>query len=182
VLAIVAALGICSQIGRSVDVTEDRRNSFSPADERLLATLTQPLVITVKLAAEDPRYADLQRNVLGKLQRAMPSVAIVLAGSRRDFAGDAEAYGQIEYLYGNRSDVSRSTSPREILPLLYALAGTEPPAPMPSADYPGYPLVANADLTLLWFFFGLPLLIALAWWRSRQPPTVKSLAFEGGQP
>jgi len=30
--------------------------------------------------------------------------------------------GEIEYVYGNRSDVSRSTSPREILPLLYALA------------------------------------------------------------
>jgi hypothetical protein len=120
--------------------------------------------------------------VLGKLERALPNVSIVLAGVRQDQAEKSDAYGEIEYVYGGKSDVSRSTSPREILPLLYALAGTEPPAPMPSADYPGYPLVANADLTLLWFFFGLPLLIALAWWRSRQPPTVKSLAFEGGQP
>ena len=72
------------------------------------------------------------------------------------------------------SDVSRSTSPREILPLLYALAGTQRPAPVPGADYPGYPLVANADVALLWFFCGLPLLIALAWWRTRLPPTVKS--------
>jgi ABC-2 type transport system permease protein len=172
VLATIAALGICSQVGRSVDLTEDRRNSFSPADERLLANLTQPLVITVKLAAEDPRYADLQRNVLAKFQRVMPNVAIVLAGSRRDFAGDAEAYGQIEYVYGNRSDVSRSTSPREILPLLYALAGTQPPTPASSDEFPGYPLMANGDATLPWFFGGLPLLIALAWWLSRRPPPI----------
>jgi ABC-type transport system involved in multi-copper enzyme maturation permease subunit len=179
VLATIVALGPVTQIRTSVDVSEDRRNSFSPEDQKLLATLRLPLIITVNLAPEDPRYIDLRRNVLGKLERAMPNVSIVLAGVRHDQAGQSDAYGQIEYVYGGRSDVSRSTSPREILPLLYALAGTQRPAPLPGAEYPGYPLVANANLTLLWFFCGLPLLIALAWWRSRQPP--KSLAFGGGE-
>jgi hypothetical protein len=178
----IFALGIASQIRTSVDVSEDRRNSFAPSDQKLLATLRLPLAITVNLAPEDPRYIDLRRNVLGKLERAMPNVSIVLAGSRQDQAGKSDAYGEIEYVYGGRSDVSRSTSPREILPLLYALAGTQRPAPVPGADYPGYPLVANADATLLWFFCGLPLLIALAWWRSRQPPAVKFSELEGGQP
>ena len=170
----IFSLGIAAQIRTSVDVTEDRRNSFAPSDQKLLATLRLPLVITVNLAPEDPRYIDLRRNVLGKLERAMPNVSIVLAGSRQDQAGKSDAYGEIEYVYGGRSDVSRSTSPREILPLLYALAGTQQPAPVPGADYPGYPLVANADVALLWFFCGLPLLIALAWWRTRLPPAVKS--------
>jgi ABC-2 type transport system permease protein len=178
-LLTIAALGLATQIRTSVDVTEDRRNSFAPADQKLLATLRLPLTITVNLAPEDPRYIDLRRNVLGKIERAMPNVSIVLAGGS---AGSSDAYGQIEYVYDGRSDVSRSTSPREILPLLYALAGTKPPAPVPAAEYPGYPAVANADATLLWFLCGLPLLIALAWWRSRQPPTVKSLELEGGQP
>jgi hypothetical protein len=178
-LLTIMALGIASQIRTSVDVTEDRRNSFAPADQELLATLRLPLTITVNLAPEDPRYIDLRRNVLGKLERAMPDVLIVIAGGR---AGTSDDYGKITYVYGGRSDVSRSTSPREILPLLYALAGTKPPAPVPGADYPGYPLVANADATLLWFLCGLPLLIAFAWWRSRQPPTVKSPELEGGQP
>ena len=173
-LAIIVALGLAAQIRASVDVTEDRRNSFSPADQKLLATLRLPLVVTVNLAPEDPRYIDLRRNVLGKLERAMPNVSIVLAGARQDQVGQSDAYGQIEYVYGGRSDVSRSTSPREILPLLYALAGTKPPAPNQGPEYPGYPLVANANVSLPWFFFGLPLLIALAWWRSRQPPSVKS--------
>ena len=42
-----------------------------------------------------------------------------------------------------RRDVSRSTSPREILPLLYGLAVVAPPAPARADDYPGYPLVAD---------------------------------------
>jgi ABC-2 type transport system permease protein len=178
----IFALGIAAQIRTSVDVSEDRRNSFASSDQKLLATLRLPLVITVNLAPEDPRYIDLRRNVLGKLERAMPNISIVLAGNRQDQAGQSDAYGEIEYVYDGRSDVSRSTSPREILPLLYGLAGTQPPAPIPGADYPGYPLVANADAALLWFFCGLPLLIALAWWRSRQPPAVKSPELEGGQP
>jgi ABC-2 type transport system permease protein len=173
VLAATVALGIAAQIRTSVDVAEDRRNSFPPADQRLLATLRLPLVVTVNLVPEDPRYIDMRRNVLAKLERAMPDVTIVLAGNRQDFAGKSDAYGQIEYVYGDRSDASRSTSPREVLPVLYALAGTQPPVPAPGAEYSGYPLVASADKTLLWFLGGLPALIALAWWRSRRPPPVQ---------
>jgi ABC-2 type transport system permease protein len=173
VLATAVALGIASQVRISVDVTEDRRNSFSPADQRVLATLRLPLVVTVNLVPEDPRYADLQRNVLSKLERAMQNVSVVLAGNQPNSAGKSDTYGEIKYVYGKRFDISRSTSPREILPLLYALAETEPPKPTQTTDYPGYPLVASADATLPWFFGGLPLLIALAWWRSRRPPSTR---------
>jgi ABC-2 type transport system permease protein len=184
VLVTVAALAIASQIGESVDVTEDRRNSFAAADQELLATLRLPLAVTVNLAPEDPRYVDLQRNVLAKLERAMPNVSVVLAGRGRDIASKSpdNSYGEIEYAYGNRSDVSRSTSPREILPLLYALAGTQPPTPGSGAEYPGYPLVARADVTSLWFIGGLPLLIALGWLWSRRPPSIPASFVEGGPP
>jgi ABC-2 type transport system permease protein len=184
VLVTVAALAIASQIRESVDVTEDRRNSFAAADQELLATLRLPLAVTVNLAPEDPRYVDLQRNVLAKLERAMPNVSVVLAGRGRDIASKSpdNSYGEIEYAYGNRSDVSRSTSPREILPLLYALAGTQPPTPGSGAEYPGYPLVARADVTWLWFIGGLPLLIALGWLWSRRPPSIPASFVEGGPP
>src|SRR5262249_14387957 len=56
------ALLIVTKIKASIDVTEDRRNSFALADAKQLAGLTEPLAITVHLAAEDPRYIDLQRN------------------------------------------------------------------------------------------------------------------------
>jgi hypothetical protein len=107
----------------------------------------------------------------------------VLAGSRRDFSDKSpdNTYGEIEYVYGDRSDVSRSTSPREILPLLYALASTEPPAPASGGEYPGYPLVASADTTLLWFLGALPLLIALGWLWSRRPSSIHA-SFVKGSP
>jgi ABC-2 type transport system permease protein len=176
VFAMALALGLVTQIKLTLDVTEDQRNSFPIADRHLLATLPEPLVVMVHLASEDPRYADLQRNVLAKLERAMPNVTIRLAGKRRNLPtdGDEDRYGQVEYIYGGRPDVSRSTSPREILPMLYGLAGVSGPAPLPGSEYPGYPLVAGSQLALFWFFFGLPLGIVLAWWWSRRLP--KSIA------
>jgi len=182
ILITAAVFGAASQLRSSIDVTEDRRNSFAAADQRLLATLRLPLLVSVHLAPEDPRYADLQRNVLAKLDRAMPNVSISLAGGRQGFSTEGdESYGEIEYVYGGRSDVSRSTSPREILPLIYSLAGVSPPAPIPGGEYPGYPLVAGADSALFWFFGGLPLLVVLCWWWIRRPPAIDStLANQGG--
>jgi hypothetical protein len=180
-----AIVGLSTQLGRSVDVTEDRRNSFPAADQRALAELREPLIITVHLVPEDPRYVDLRRNVLAKLERVMPRVTIRLATSGQSMVGSAgeEAYGEVEYSYGGRSDKSRSTSHREILPLIYALAGRPIPQPMAGEDYPGYPLLANGSAALAWFFGGLPLLIVIAWWRSRRPPQIPSqLIKNGGQP
>jgi hypothetical protein len=116
---------------------------------------------------------DLQQNVLAKLERVMPHVSIRLGTERRTFASPSgdDAYGEIEYRYGARSDISRSTNPSEILPLLYGLAGMQAPAPIPAADYPGYPQIADGEFALLWFLAGLPILIVLAWWHSRRPPT-----------
>jgi hypothetical protein len=123
VAAAAVLLLFASQIATSFDVTEDRRNSFGIADEQALATLKEPLVITVHLTSEDPRYLDLRRNVLSKLQRAMPNVTIHLVGGRQIFgsAPTDDAYGEVEFTYGSRSDTTRSTSPSEILALLYAL-------------------------------------------------------------
>src|SRR6266403_3361342 len=172
VFAVALSLGLATQIRLSIDVTEDRRNSFPVADQRLLASLAGPLDVTVHLAPQDPRYADLQRNVLAKLERAMPNVSIRLADGRQTPATNSgdDSYGEVEYAYAGRSDISRSTSPREILPLLYGLAGLSRPAPISGSDYPGYPLVAPGQIALLWFFCGLPLCIALSWWQSRRLP------------
>src|SRR5215510_13482865 len=124
---LVLVIAAATQIGTSVDLTEDRRNSFPAADQRALADLREPLIITVHLAAEDPRYVDLRRNILLKLERVMPRVTIRLATIGQSVVGSTseEAYGEIEYSYGGRSDKSRSTSHREILPLIYALAGRQ---------------------------------------------------------
>ncbi len=185
-IAIAAAIFVlATRVTASFDLAEDRRNSFPAADQRALADLREPLVITVHLAAEDPRYVDLRRNVLAKLERALPRVAISLATTGQTLVGSAsdEAYGEVEYSYDGRSDRSRSTSHREILPLLYALAGKPVPTPVGGEEYRGYPLIASGSPALAWFFGGLPLLIVLAWWWSRRPPRLSAqLVKDGGHP
>ncbi len=185
-MAIVAAvLALATQIRSSIDLTEDRRNSFPAADQRALAELREPLIITVHLAPEDPRYVDLRRNVLSKLERVMPHVTVRLATAGQSMVGSTgdESYGEIEYLYGGRSARTRSTSHREALPLLYGLAGRPVPTPVPGEEYPGYPLVAGAELALPWFLGALPLLIAGAWWWTRRAPRIpRPLIEQGGQP
>jgi len=172
VLVTGVLLALATQISLALDVTEDQRNSFPPADQWALAQMAQPLVVTVHLAPEDPRYTDLQRNVLAKLVRALPHVTIRLASGRHTLASSAgdEAYGEVEYAYGARGATSRSTSPREILPLLYDLAQVAVPTATATGEYPGYPCVANAQAALLWFCGGLPLVILLTWWWTRRPP------------
>jgi ABC-2 type transport system permease protein len=195
VAAVAAALAIATQIRTSFDIAEDGRNSFPAADQRALAELRQPLLVTVHLAPEDPRYVDLRRNVLAKLERVFPHVTIRLAAGGQSVLGSTsdEAYGEIEYSYGGRSDKSRSTSHREVLPLLYGLAGQSIPTPVAGGDYAGYPLVVDSQPTLLWFCGALPLLIAAAWWWSRRPPRISprltdarlpeaKLVEQGGQP
>ena len=188
-LTFIAVVIACStQLGRSVDVTEDRRNSFPAADQRALAQLREPLMIAVHLVPEDPRYVDLRRNVLSKLERVLPNVTIRLAAGQSmvGSAGD-DAYGEIEYSYGGRtaekSAMTRSTSHREALPLLYELSGQSPPAPIAGADYPGYPVVSSGQAALVWFFGALPLLVVAAWWWTSRPPRIPARFIEeGGQP
>jgi ABC-2 type transport system permease protein len=181
--AVTAALVLLvAQVRTTIDVTDDRRNSFPAADQRALAGLREPLVITVHLAPEDPRYVDLRRNVLSKLERVLPNVTVRLVASQ-SFIGRSsdDSYGEVEYEYAGRIDKSRSTSHREILPLLYSLAGAPIPTPIAGEDYPGHPLVANAALVLPWFFGGLPLLIAFAWWASRRAPRIPLPMCQGGE-
>jgi hypothetical protein len=182
VIAVAAVVALAAQTRRSIDVTEDQRNSFPLADQRALRALRGPLVITVHLAPEDPRYADLRRNVLGKLERLLRNVSIRLssAGQSMIASTSADRYGEIEYSYAGQSAVSRSTSHREALPIIYGLAGLPVPEPVPGDDYPGYPLVARAEAMLPWFFGVLPLLIVAAWWWSCRPPEINPQLLEDG--
>ncbi|MCC6778217.1 MAG: ABC transporter permease subunit [Hyphomicrobiales bacterium] len=181
---VVLVLGIVAALPTpSFDLSEDGRNSFPPADQLALAALSKPLTITVHLAPEDPRYTDLRRNVLAKLERVVPDVTVRFGGTARTvIAGSSDdRYGEIEYVYEGRTDRSRSTSPREILPLIYALAGTPMPRPLEASDYPGYPLVTAGALALLWFLGALPILIIIAWWWSSRPPRLRpALIATGG--
>jgi ABC-2 type transport system permease protein len=176
-------LAAATELRKTIDMSEDKRNSFPAADQRALARLHEPLIITVHLAPEDPRYVDLQRNVLSKLERVVPNVTIYLVTAGQSVIGSAseESYGEIEYSYGGQAAKSRSTSHREALPLIYGLAGVPVPTPQTGEDYPGYPLVAEEWIALPWFFVAFPLLIAVAWWWwSRRAPRISAQFLKNG--
>jgi ABC-type transport system involved in multi-copper enzyme maturation permease subunit len=168
ILTLATATGIilgASALHVYVDASEDRRNSFAPADASTLSALAQRLTIVVRLAPEDPRYIDFERNILGKLQRTMPDVNIVVESQSRTgtFEEASETYGTIRYHYGGKQAETRSTGAGEILPLIYSLAGVERKAVPPSSAYPGYPLQAGTRVAEFCFYGVLPLIIVAAW-------------------
>jgi ABC-2 type transport system permease protein len=169
--AIVAATGVltwaAAMLRPSWDVSEDRRNSFSPAVERALAGIREPLRVTVHLAPEDPRLADLERGVLKKLRRTMPHVRVDYAartssGLFERSAGGAQ-YGEVWYSLGGKREMTRSTTEPIVLETIFGLAGLTPPATADTIAYPGYPLVARPRGAAGLFYFVWPILLIAGW-------------------
>src|SRR5258708_8280962 len=160
------------QLPLFMDVSEDRRNSFNPADERALRQMTKELKISVNLASNDSRLTDLDRNVLSKLPRAMPRVTITYpeTSSTSLFGGTTGAsYGQVTYTYGGKQGTSRATTARELLPLIEALDGRNV-TPDKTTAYPGHPHVTRAETAALWFFVFLPVRTVARWRVNQLPP------------
>ncbi|MER9632831.1 ABC transporter permease subunit [Mesorhizobium sp. M0228] len=87
VSATCIVLVAATQVKWSADATEDRRNSFSLADQQALAQLSEQLTITVHLAPEDPRYVDLRTSILSKLERVFSRIVIRFAGDQQSVVG-----------------------------------------------------------------------------------------------
>jgi hypothetical protein len=153
IVVIGIAIVLASFARSSVDVSEDRRNSFAPGDESALARINGPLTITIHLAAEDPRMHDFE-NVLVKLRRSV-NVRVVypLEGRSGLFENDPH-YGEIEYRVGNKAVISRSTTEEIVLETIYGIVGVQTPARGESL-YGGHPLAqrprgAAVIFYLLW--------------------------------
>jgi len=163
-----AAIVAASRVNVSADLSEDRRSSFSPADERALRSIKEPLTITVWLAAEDPRMNDFERNVLVKLKRTMSIRVNYPLEGRTGLFGDQ--YGQIEYRLGGRTVVNRSTTEEIVLETIDELAGVPVP-PHSESAYTGYPLrdgLENPSYVYVIFYALWPIVILLAARRSRR--------------
>jgi ABC-2 type transport system permease protein len=162
----LAAFGLSRARGY-IDVTENRRNSFNPADEAALRRMQRPLFVWIYLSPEDSRLKEMEANVLGKLRRTVPRLEVHYedtTGYGLFSSVPDERYGLIIYEYEGKRAESRSNSPREILPLLHELSGTEVKSEK-EPDYRGYPLVADAAGYGVWFYGILPVLLVLSWWR-----------------
>lgn len=170
-IAVSAITFLAMQKPWYVDVTEDQHHSLNPADVRALRAMTSPLQITVHLAHDDGRRYDLERAVLMKLRRLMPTLKITYAATQPvgPFGTNAsDKYGLIELDYAGRHDETYSTSPSEILALIHALAGqTVIPDKMP--EHRGHPLVASASRYGWWFYGALPFCFLASAWLVRRP-------------
>ena len=179
VAAAIAAWG-SAQPRMSWDVSEDRRNSFSAADERALSAIHAPLRVTVNLAPEDPRLADLERGVLRKLRRTLPDVEVQYAarGSTGLFARPGEHYGEVWYSIGARQAMTRSTTEPIVLETVYGVAGITPPTNDAVSTYSGHPLVARPLGAAIIFYVLWPSVVLALWLLTRRPPRKSSLVIK----
>ena len=169
IVLIAVAISLAAQVRTSFDLSENRRNSFTPADEKMLASIREPLTITVFLAAEDPRMNDYENNVLMKLRRTMRhlNVRYPFGGSSALFENDAR-YGEIHYTLGGKTAVERSSTEEIVIETIEKLwsgglqptGGLKPAAP---PDYPGYPLAKHPRGAALIFYALWPLAVITAW-------------------
>jgi ABC-2 type transport system permease protein len=167
-VAIVAA----SATGASWDLSEHRGNSFSRANEEALRGMGAPLRVEVHLAPEDPRRVDLERQVLAKLRRTLPSVRIDYIAATRTgmFEQTADAYGEIWYDVGGRRAVNRAVTAEAALETIFSLAGVEPRAERADEIFRGHPLAVAPRGAALIFYGIWPAAVAagavLTRWRS----------------
>ena len=170
IVVVVASIG-GAKVRSSWDVSEDRRNSFSPADELALRQIREPLRITVYLSPEDPRLTDLQRSILSKLRRSLPRVEVDQAAGGRTglFEASDERYGEVWYDIGGRRAMSRSTTEPIVLEEIYRLAEIAPPERVSESEYSGYPLATRPTAAALIFYAIWTLAVLGAWWLVRRP-------------
>jgi ABC-2 type transport system permease protein len=163
-------LGGTLSIRRSWDVTEDRRHSFSEADEAKLAELPSGLQVEVHLGAEDPRLADLRREILEKLEREVPQILVVYRGSTGTglFASADAHYGEIWYEIDGKRVMQKSAIEPVVLETIYGLAGIHADPASESEHYPGYPLRTDAPMAWMIFFVIYPVIVLASFWRLRK--------------
>jgi hypothetical protein len=164
-VACVAAvlLFVAGSLHHSSDLSENRRNSFSAAEERALQSIDAPVTITVRLASEDPRMNDFRNGVLLKLRRSLRNVTVLYPFEGRSalFENDAR-YGELTYQIGTRSEINRSTTEEIVLETIGRLAGVAVP-PRREGSYAGHPLAHEPRWAKFVFYLLWPLAVIAAW-------------------
>lgn len=172
-LLLLIAAGLiwgATNVRRSWDVSENRRNSFSAVDEALLRRVDQPLKITIFLAPEDPRLTDFEQNVLKKLRRSLGKLDVEYGATSRSglFENAEDHYGEIWYELGGQKAVEPSTIEEVVLDQIYKLANVSSPEPSIDEGFPGYPLAAQPKYASAIFYFLWPLLVIISWFLFRR--------------
>ena len=165
-LALAVVMLGANSVRASWDASENRRNSFSRADEAVLNQIQQPLRLTVFLSPEDPRLTDFEQNVLRKLRRVLPKLEVDYSSTSRTglFEKTEDHYGEIWYEMGGQKIMERSTIEEVVLEQIYKLAAISPPARPEENPTSGYPLAVRPRAAA-WLFYGVwPLMMIVLWW------------------
>jgi ABC-2 family transporter protein len=154
----------------SWDLSENRRNSFSAADEAALKQINQPLNITIVLAPEDPRLADFERDILRKLRRTLPQLRVQYAATSVSglFEKPEDHYGEIWYEMNGQKIMERSAIEQVVLETIYKLAGVRAPEKSAEAAFPGFPLAVRPRAAGWFFYAAWPFIIVIGWWLVRR--------------
>ena len=162
---LVAALAILaiSQTHSSWDLSENRANSFPIADEQALRAIEDPLRILVRLAPEDPRRVDLERNTFSKLRRVMPRLVIDYQSTTSTgiYEQANVGYGEIQYRMSGRQQSSRVSTPEGVLESIYSLAAIEPSKDSTGPAFRGHPMTTEPRGAALVFYGLCPALTGL---------------------
>jgi len=122
-LALIPALVMlgANSVRASWDASENRRNSFSRADEASLSRIQQQLKITVVLSPEDPRLTDYEHNVLRKLRRILPRPRLITPPlvARVSLKSLRITTGEIWYEMNGQKVMERSTIEAVVLEQIY---------------------------------------------------------------
>jgi ABC-2 type transport system permease protein len=176
IAALACAAGSTSRT--SWDCSENRRNSFTSAEETALRRIVRPLAVTVVLAPEDPRLSDLDRNVLSKLKRVLPQVNVEYsAHSRTGLFEAGDHYGEIWYQMDGRRVMSRSTTEPIVIETVLSLAGVAQPGAGKDAPYAGHPLTTEPVGAAWLYYLAWPAIVLLGWWGHE---TTAAVGFERG--
>ncbi|MEO8360082.1 MAG: hypothetical protein ABI672_08640 [Vicinamibacteria bacterium] len=145
------------------DLSENRYNSFSEAEEQALRRIDTPLRIQIHLAPEDPRRSDLERNSLSKLRRILPNLRTeyVSTTSTGLFEQTTDHYGELWYDLGGAEVKNRETTAEGVLETIFGLAGVTPEGET-GPVFRGHPLVSSPNGAAAFFYIGWPALVACA--------------------
>lgn len=144
------------------DLSETRRHSLPPAAARELRNLSGPIAITANLDREDSRRRQLESDTLAKLRLARHDLEVRFPPDERSAPSaldSGDRYGRLLIQVAGRSVETTSTSRREIVTLIFELAGRSLPD-WTQPEYPGYPLVvegARRTAVLACSYFFLPI-------------------------
>lgn len=160
---VAVVVGAATFTRASWDVSENRQNSFSPAEEAALRSIATPLRIEAHLAPEDPRRADLEYRALRKLRRVVPALEVTYVSSSSTglFEQSRDHYGEVWYEAGGRRLMSRVTTADGVLENVFEVTGVPVPA-VDEAVFRGHPLAASPR-GAGWIFYGVwPITVSAA--------------------